>query len=154
MNRPVNRSAIKPKSQRLILISLAAIAVLVAVLLAMSAMREQAAFFYAPADVQRLGLPLDRPVRIGGMVRQGSLQRHPDGVTIDFVIHDETTHTIPVTFTGIVPNLFREGSGVVAEGRFQPDGRFVASEILAKHDENYMPPQLSDRGLHKTDSIE
>ena len=145
---------IKPKSQRLILVSLALIAVLVAVLLAMSAMREQAAFFYAPGDVQRLGLPLDRPVRVGGMVKEGSLRRQQDGVTIDFVVHDETEHTIPVTFTGIVPNLFREGSGVVAEGRFQPDGRFVASEILAKHDENYMPPELSGRGLHKTETIE
>lgn len=144
----------KPKSQRLILVSLAVIALIVAALLAMSAMREQAAFFYAPADVQRLGLPLDRAVRVGGMVQEGSLRRHPDGVTIDFVVHDETEHTIPVTFTGIVPNLFREGSGVVAEGRFQPDGRFVASEILAKHDENYMPPELSDRGLHKTETIE
>ncbi len=144
----------KPKSQRLILVSLAAIALIVAALLAMSAMREQAAFFYAPADVQRLGLPLDRAVRVGGMVQEGSLRRHDDGVTIDFVVHDETEHTIPVTFTGIVPNLFREGSGVVAEGRFQPDGRFVANEILAKHDENYMPPELSDRGLHKTETIE
>ena len=144
----------KPKSQRLILVSLAVIALIVAALLAMSAMREQAAFFYAPADVQRLGLPLDRAVRVGGMVKEGSLQRHPDGVTIDFVVRDETANTITVTFTGIVPNLFREGSGVVAEGRFQPDGRFVASEILAKHDENYMPPELSDRGLHKTETIE
>lgn len=146
--------AMKAKSQRLILISLALIATLVAVLLAMSAMREQAAFFYAPGDVQRLGLPLDRPVRVGGMVKEGSIQRQADGVTIDFIVRDDTAHTIPVTFTGIVPNLFREGSGVVAEGRFQPDGRFVASEILAKHDENYMPPELSDRGLHKTDTVE
>jgi len=144
----------KPKSQRLILVSLAVIALIVAALLAMSAMREQAAFFYAPADVQRLGMPLDRAVRVGGMVKEGSLERHPDGVTIDFVVRDETANTINVTFTGIVPNLFREGSGVVAEGRFQPDGRFVASEILAKHDENYMPPELSDRGLHKTETIE
>lgn len=150
----MKKRGMKPKSQRLILVSLAAIALLVAVLLAMSAMREQAAFFYAPADVQRLGLPLDRAVRVGGMVQEGSLRRQADGVTIDFIVHDETEHTIPVTFTGIVPNLFREGSGVVAEGRFQPDGRFVASEILAKHDENYMPPELSDRGLHKTETIE
>ena len=145
--------AMKPKSQRLILVSLALIAVLVAVLLAMSAMREQAAFFYAPGDVQRLGLPLDRPVRVGGMVKEGSIQRQPDGVTISFIVRDDTPHTIPVTFTGIVPNLFREGSGVVAEGRFQPDGRFVASEILAKHDENYMPPKLAgDR--HKVETLE
>ena len=144
----------KAKHQRLILLGLALIAVLVAVLLGMSALREQAAFFYAPSDVQRLGLPLDRPVRVGGMVRAGSIQRQPDGLTIRFVVGDETRATIPVSYTGIVPNLFREGSGVVAEGRFQPDGTFVASEILAKHDENYMPPQLGQQGMHKTESLE
>lgn len=144
----------KAKNQRLVLVSLALMAVIVAVLLAMSAMRGQAAFFYAPSDVQRLGLPLDRPVRIGGMVRRGSIERQADGVTIRFVVGDETRHTIAVTYTGIVPNLFREDSGVVAEGRFRPDGSFAASEILAKHDENYMPPELSDRGLHKTETVE
>ncbi|HEY0116197.1 MAG TPA: cytochrome c maturation protein CcmE [Allosphingosinicella sp.] len=147
-------SAAKAKNQRLILLSLAIVAVLAAVLLGMSAMSSQAAYFYAPADLQRLGLPLDRPVRIGGMVKKGSIQRQPDGVSIRFVVGDETSHTIPVRFTGIVPNLFREESGVVAEGRFQPDGSFVASEILAKHDENYMPPQLGERGQHKTESLD
>ncbi len=146
--------ASRAKRQRLVLLSLAVGAVLVAVLLGMSAMSSQAALFYAPADVQKNGLPLDRAVRIGGMVREGSLQRQPDGVTIRFLVHDETSHTIPVQFTGIVPNLFREGSGVVAEGRFQPDGTFVASEILAKHDENYMPPRAGEQGMHKTESLE
>ncbi|MDQ8754648.1 cytochrome c maturation protein CcmE [Sphingosinicella sp. LHD-64] len=144
----------KPKNQRLVLVVLALVAVIGAVLLAMSAMRDQAAFFYAPGDVARKGLPLDRAVRIGGMVRQGSIQRHPDGVTIDFVVGDETQATIPVRFAGITPDLFRENSGVVAEGRFQPDGRFVASEILAKHDENYMPPRLGPQGQHKTETLE
>jgi cytochrome c-type biogenesis protein CcmE len=87
------------------------------------------------------------------MVRRGSIQRQSDGVTIDFVVGDETSATIPVRYRGIVPNLFREDSGVVAEGRFQPDGMFVASEILAKHDENYMPPQLRN-GMHETESLE
>ncbi len=144
----------KPKNQRLVLVVLALVAVIGAVLLAMSAMRDQAAFFYAPGDVARKGLPLDRAVRIGGMVRQGSIQRHPDGVTIDFVVGDETQATIPVRYSGITPDLFRENSGVVAEGRFQPDGRFVASEILAKHDENYMPPRLGPQGQHETDTLE
>ena len=133
----------KAKRQRLVLLSLAMGAVLLAVILGMSAMSSQAAFFYAPGDVQKQGLPLDRAVRVGGMVKQGSLTREADGVTINFLVNDETSHTIPVRFTGIVPNLFREGSGVVAEGRFQPDGTFVASEILAKHDENYMPPGVN-----------
>lgn len=143
----------KAKNQRLVLLGLAVAAVLGAVLLAMSAMRDQAAFFYAPGDVARRGLPLDRAVRIGGMVRAGSIQRHPDGVTIDFIVGDDTAATIPVRYTGITPDLFRENSGVVAEGRFQPDGRFVASEILAKHDENYMPPRLGPQGQHETDTL-
>lgn len=144
----------KPKNQRLILLALALAAVLGAVLLAMSAMRDQAAFFYAPADVARKGLPLDRAVRIGGMVKPGSIRRHPDGVTIDFLVGDDTPATIPVRFTGITPDLFREDSGMVAEGRFRPDGTFVATEILAKHDENYMPPQLGPQGMHKSDTLE
>jgi cytochrome c-type biogenesis protein CcmE len=86
-------------------------------------------------------------------VRRGSLRRHADGVTIDFLVGDDTAATIPVSFTGITPDLFREGSGVIAEGRFQPDGSFVASEILAKHDENYQPPQLGPEGMHKTDLV-
>jgi cytochrome c-type biogenesis protein CcmE len=145
---------VKPKNQRLVLLVLAVAAVLGAVLLSMSAMRDQASFFYAPADVARKGLPLDRAVRIGGMVRQDSIRRHPDGVTIDFVVGDDTPATIPVRFTGITPDLFQENSGVIAEGRFQANGTFVATEILAKHDENYMPPELAERGLHKTESLE
>ena len=144
----------KAKNQRLVLLLLAIGAVAGAVLLAMSAMRDQASFFYAPSDVARKGLPLDRAVRIGGMVRQGSIRRHPDGITIDFLVGDDTPAMIPVRYTGITPDLFRENSGVIAEGRFQPDGTFIASEILAKHDENYMPPDLGPQGLHKTDSLE
>ena len=144
----------KPKNQRLVLLLLALVAVGGAVLLAMTAMRDQAAFFYAPADVARKGLPLDRAVRIGGMVKGGSIRRHADGVTIDFLVGDETAETIPVRFTGITPDLFRENSGVVAEGRFQPNGLFLATEILAKHDENYMPPRLGPDGRHKSESLE
>ena len=144
----------KRKNQRLVLLIMAGAAVLGAVLLAMMAMRDQASFFYAPGDVARRGLPLDRSVRIGGMVRSGSIQRHPDGVTIDFLVGDDTAATIPVRFTGITPELFRENSGVVAEGRFQSDGRFNATEILARHDENYMPPRLGPQGdRHQTNSL-
>lgn len=144
----------KRKNQRLTLLLLAIGAVLGAVLLGMSAMRSQASFFYAPGDVAAKGLPLDRAVRIGGMVRQGSIRRHPNGVTIDFVVRDDTPATIKVRYRGITPDLFRENSGVIAEGRFRPDGMFVASEILAKHDENYMPPELQRRGLHKTETLQ
>ena len=145
----------KAKHQRMTLLGLAIVAVLGAVLLAMSALKDQAAYFYAPADVARKGVPLDKAVRIGGMVRGGSIKRAADGVTIDFIVGDETAATIPVRFTGIAPDLFKENSGVVAEGRFQPDGLFVADEILAKHDENYMPPELArDKGEHKTTTLE
>jgi cytochrome c-type biogenesis protein CcmE len=143
---------VKAKHQRLVLILLALLAVLAAVLLAMSALKDQAAYFYAPGDVARVGIPLDRAVRVGGMVQAGSIRREADGVTISFVIADETSAKIPVRFRGIVPDLFRENNGVVAEGRFNPDGSFTASEILAKHDENYRPPQLKgDR--HRSGSL-
>jgi cytochrome c-type biogenesis protein CcmE len=146
---------VKAKHQRLTLLALAVVAVLGAVLLGMSALRDKAAYFYAPADVARKGVPLDRAVRIGGMVRDGSIKRAADGVTIDFVVGDETPATIPVRFTGIAPDLFKENSGVVAEGRFQPGGLFVADEILAKHDENYMPPELArDGAKHNTKTLE
>ena len=144
---------VKRKNQRLIMLGLAIAAMFGAVLLGMSAIRDRAAFFYAPGDVAAKGLPLDRAVRIGGMVRTGSIQRHPDGLTIDFLVGDTTTATIPVRYTGITPDLFQENSGVIADGRFRPDGRFIASEILAKHDENYMPPELTRRGLHKSESV-
>ena len=144
----------KPKHQRLALLLVTVAAMLGAVLLAMSAIRDQASFFYAPGDVAAKGLPLDRAVRIGGMVRAGSIRRHRDGVTIDFLVGDDSAATIAVRYTGIAPDLFRENSGVIAEGRFERGGRFIASEILAKHDENYVPPELARRGLHKTETLE
>ncbi len=146
--------AAKPKNQRLILLILAAAAVTAAVVLGMWGLRDNAAFFYAPADVARKGIPLGRNIRIGGMVEEGSIERAADGVTIEFLVGDESNATIPVRFTGIAPDLFKEGSGVVAEGRFERGGRFVADEILAKHDENYMPPQLARDGQkHKTETL-
>jgi cytochrome c-type biogenesis protein CcmE len=145
---------VKAKNQRLTLLALAVAAVLGAVLLAMSALKDQAAYFYTPGDVAREGVPLGRAVRIGGMVQAGSLQRGADGVTLHFLVKDETPHRIRVRFRGIVPDLFKENSGVVAEGRFEPGGLFAADNILAKHDENYMPPQLdAKKGEHKSESL-
>jgi cytochrome c-type biogenesis protein CcmE len=135
----------KAKNQRLTLLMLASLAVFGAVLLAMSALRDQAAFFYSPSDVAQKGLPLDRAVRIGGMVKDGSIERLPDGLTIAFIVADESPAVIPVRFTGITPDLFKENSGVVADGRFEPDGTFRATSILAKHDENYMPAEIAGR---------
>ena len=142
----------KPKNQRLSLLVLAAVAVLAAALLAMSGLRQQASYFYAPSDIARDGAPVGREVRLGGMVAKGSLRHQSDGVTIAFVVTDGLK-SVPVRFRGIAPDLFREGSGVVAEGMFQPSGLFVADNLLAKHDERYMPPQLAG-AMHKTGKVE
>ena len=142
----------KAKHQRLTLALLALAAIVGAALLTLSALQDQASFFYAPSDVQRQGLPLGRAVRLGGMVEAGSIARAPDGVTVRFALTDGRA-TTPVTFAGIVPDLFRERSGVVAEGEFHADGSFKATNLLAKHDERYMPPQVQ-RAMHKTGSLE
>lgn len=139
------------KNQRLTLALLAVGAVIAAALLALSALREQASFFYSPSDAKRDGLPIGRPVRLGGMVEKGSVQRAADGVTVRFVVTDGQA-TTPVSFAGIVPDLFREGSGVVAEGEFQRGGAFLATNLLAKHDEKYMPPQVAG-AMHETKTL-
>ena len=145
----------KAKHQRLTRALLAVAAVVAAGLLALSALQDKAAFFYAPADVKRDGLPLGKAVRLGGMVQAGSVRRAADGVTVAFTVGDGQA-TTPVRFAGIVPDLFREGSGVVAEGQFNPDGSFTASNLLAKHDEKYMPPPLVKTAageMHQTKSL-
>ena len=140
----------KPKQQRLILGVVALVAVVGSGFLAMSAIGQRASYFYSPADIAREGAPQGRAVRLGGMVTKGSLTRAADGVTIGFIVADGPA-TVPVRFRGIPPDLFREGSGVVAEGSFEGK-TFVATNLLAKHDERYMPPQM-DRGQHKTTTL-
>ena len=141
--------AVRPKHQRLFLVALAIVAVIGAVLLAMWGLRDQAAYFYTPADIAAGKAAPETAIRLGGMVEEGSITRDPDGVTIRFVVNDGDART-PVMFRGIVPDLFREGSGVVAEGQLQPGGLFVAQTILAKHDERYMPPELGNQAAeHK-----
>jgi cytochrome c-type biogenesis protein CcmE len=132
----------KPKNQRLILVSAALIAMLVAVLLAMWGLKSQVSYFYTPAEIASGKAEPGKAVRLGGMVERGSVQRQPDGVTIRFALTDGRART-PVVYRGITPDLFREGSGAVAEGRLQ-NGTFVADTILAKHDERYMPPELGN----------
>jgi len=144
--------AVKAKNQRLILALLAVVALIGAALLAMSALKDEAAYFYTPGDAKKDHVEVGRAVRLGGMVEKGSIQRQPDGVTIHFVVTDGID-TVPVRFTGIVPDLFKEDSGAVAEGSFQSDGSFLATNILAKHDERYMPPQVAGE-MHKTESLE
>ena len=138
----------KPKNQRLVLVIAAAVAVLAAVLLAMWGLKDRAAYFYTPADIAAGRAAEGKAMRLGGMVETGSVHKQPDGVSIRFAVVDGEART-PVAYRGIVPDLFREGSGVVAEGRLQR-GTFVADTILAKHDERYMPPQLGNRAAeHK-----
>ncbi|MES2000754.1 MAG: cytochrome c maturation protein CcmE [Pseudomonadota bacterium] len=132
----------KPKNQRLALIAAALVALVGAVLLAMLGLKEQAAYFLTPADIAAGQAVEGRAMRLGGMVEKGSVVRLPDGVSIRFIVTDGKART-PVAFRGIVPDLFREGSGVVAEGRMS-GSTFIADTILAKHDERYMPPQLGD----------
>jgi len=132
---------VRPKHQRLILLVLALAAMLGAVLLAMWGLQDRAAFFVTPSDIAAGRIQPGKAMRLGGMVVDNSLSREPDGVTIRFTVSD-TKATIPVRYRGITPDLFREGSGVVAEGRVE-DGLFVADTILAKHDERYMPPQMA-----------
>ncbi|HJS41626.1 MAG TPA: cytochrome c maturation protein CcmE [Sphingomicrobium sp.] len=133
----------KPKHQRLLLAGLAIAAVLAAVLLAMWGLRDRAAYFFTPVEIAIGKAEQGRAIRVGGMVEKGSIRQESDGVTIRFLVTDGEAR-IPVRYTGITPDLFREGSGVVAEGRMQGD-TFVADEILAKHDERYMPPQLGNQ---------
>ena len=140
------------KNQRLMLVLLGLAAVGVAALLALSGLRDQAAFFYAPGDVAGALPPPDKAVRLGVMVERGSIRRAADGVAIDFVVTDGKA-TTPVHFSGIAPDLFREGSGVVAEGHFRADASFVATNLLAKHDEKYMPPQMAGK-MHETRTLE
>jgi cytochrome c-type biogenesis protein CcmE len=142
----------KAKHQRLILVLLAVAAMIGAVLLAMSALRDQAAYFYTPSDAAKAHVEPGKAVRLGGMVADKSIVRDPDGVTTRFVVTDGQS-TVAVRFTGITPDLFKENSGVVAEGAFESDGTFLATNILAKHDERYMPPQVAG-AMHETKSLD
>jgi cytochrome c-type biogenesis protein CcmE len=140
---------IRAKHQRLVLVILAFAAVLGAVLLAMWGLKDRAAYFYTPSDIAAGKADAGKAIRLGGMVEKGSVGRKADGVTTRFVVEDGNAR-VPVIYRGILPDLFREGSGVVAEGRLAADRSFVADNILAKHDERYMPPELGNQAAeHK-----
>ncbi len=133
----------KPRHKRIGLI-LAGLAILgIAATLVLNAFRSNLVFFFTPTQVAAQEAPQGRNFRIGGLVEKGSVRRQPDGVTVRFVVTD-TAQGVPVLFTGILPDLFKEGKGVVAQGKLDADGVFKASEVLAKHDENYMPPEAAD----------
>ena len=132
----------KPRHRKLALIVLVVAALGVAVALVLNAFNSNLVFFFSPTQVANGEAPTSRAFRIGGLVEEGSIRREADGLTTRFVVTD-TARTLPVTYTGILPDLFKEGKGVVAKGRLGPDGLFAATQVLAKHDENYMPPEAA-----------
>ena len=133
----------KPRHKRFAAIAIGVAALGVSAMLVLSAFQKNLVFFFTPSQVAANEAPQGRTFRIGGLVTSGSVKRAADGVTVQFVVTD-TARSIPVVYRGILPDLFREGKGVVTQGRLGADGVFVASEVLAKHDENYMPPEAAE----------
>ena len=133
----------KPRHKRFVFI-IAGVATLgIAAALILNAFQSNLVFFFSPSQVFAHEAPQGRYFRLGGLVEQGSVKRQSDGLTVEFKVTD-TARSIPVLFQGILPDLFREGKGVVTQGKLGPDGVFHATEVLAKHDENYMPPEAAD----------
>ena len=133
----------KARHRRFMWIALGLLVIGVAVTLVLRAFNSNLVFFFTPTEVAENKAPTDRTFRIGGLVTAGSVKRQSDGLTVRFEVTD-TAKTIPVTYTGILPDLFKEGKGVVAQGKIGQDGVFRAAEVLAKHDENYMPPEAAE----------
>jgi len=131
---------VKPRQRRFLWIGIGVAVLGVATALVLNAFQSNLVFFFTPTQVAAKEAPQGRPFRIGGLVEAGSLKRSADSLTVSFNVTD-TSKTIPVVYTGLLPDLFKEGKGVVAQGLLQPDGTFKATEVLAKHDENYMPPE-------------
>ena len=140
----------KPKHQRLLLAVVAVFALIGAGLIAAAALREEASYFYTPTTLASANVAPGKAIRLGGMVQKGSIVRAADGVSIIFTVQDKDK-TQKVAFRGITPDLFVEGSGVVADGRLGPDGIFIADSLLAKHDENYVPKELADIDMNSAE---
>ena len=133
----------RPRRQRMIFVGVVLIGVAVATALALTAIGENLLYFYSPSQIAAGEAPRGRDVRIGGLVVDGSVARQANGLDVRFELTD-TAAAVPVTYTGILPDLFREGQGIVALGKIGDDGVFQAREVLAKHDENYMPPEVAE----------
>ena len=131
------------RKKRLYLVVLMVLGIGTATVLAINAFEENLMFYYPPAEVVAGKAPNDHPFRMGGLVTQGSVKRLEDGLTVQFDLTDNA-ETVTVQYTGILPDLFREGQGIISLGKLTEDGVFVADEVLAKHDENYMPPEVAD----------
>lgn len=132
----------KARHKRLLLVAGGLILLTAAVILVLTAFQQNLVFFHTPTEVAEGKAGSGKMLRIGGMVESGSIRRQPNGMTVHFVITD-TVKTVPVTYTGSLPDLFRDGKGAVVQGRLASDGMFHATEVLAKHDENYMPPEAA-----------
>ena len=132
----------KTRHKRLAIIVVGVIGLSVASLFVLNAFRSNLVYFYSPTEVLEGKAPKDKQIRIGGLVEKGSVHHSPDGLQVDFIVTD-LNKQIPVHYEGILPDLFREGQGVVAQGRLQTGNVFIASEVLAKHDEKYMPPEAA-----------
>jgi cytochrome c-type biogenesis protein CcmE len=132
-----------PRRRRLMLIGAVLAGVVVSVGLALRAFEQNLLYFFSPTEVAAGQVPDSRAFRLGGMVLDGSVQRDPGSLTVNFVVTD-FANSVPVTYTGVLPDLFQEGQGVVARGRLDAGGQFAAEEVLAKHDENYMPPEVAE----------
>ena len=133
----------KRRNKRFVFVSVALASVAVAAVLVINALRSNIAYFFSPSQVLAAEAPKDQVFRLGGLVRYGSVKRVGDGLTVEFVVTDNAGD-VPVRYTGILPDLFKEGKGVVTKGRLNPKGVFTAEEVLAKHDENYMPPEVQE----------
>lgn len=132
-----------PRQKRFAIIGLGLVVLGVATILVLNAFQKNLVFFFTPTQVANGEVPKGRSFRIGGMVEDGSLRREGDGLTVHFVVTD-MAKGVPVIYKGILPDLFKEGKGAIAQGQLNGDGTFVASEVLAKHDENYMPPEAAE----------
>ncbi len=132
-----------PRQKRFAFVGLGLVVLGGATALVLNAFQSNLVFFFTPTQVANGEAPKGQSFRIGGMVEEGSIARDGDGLTVRFVVTD-TAKSVPVAYKGILPDLFKEGKGAVAQGQLGPDGTFVASEVLAKHDENYMPPEAAE----------
>jgi len=132
----------KPRYKRLLLIGMGVAVLGLGATLVLSAFKKNLVFFFTPSQILAGEAPRNHSFRMGGLVEKGSLQRQPDGVTVAFMVTDNVQH-IRVQYRGILPDLFKEGKGVVAQGQLGTDSQFIAEEVLAKHDENYMPPDAA-----------
>ena len=131
----------KARHKRFVFVGAAVVAVGIAAVLVLNALQSNIAYFFSPTQVLAKEAPLDRAFRLGGLVEEGSVVRREDGLTVNFMVTD-TAKSVTVSYTGILPDLFNEGQGVVTKGKLGEDGIFYAEEVLAKHDESYMPPEV------------